>query len=113
MNASAYDGERHLTLLRSELAGRGMKADLDTRPAFPRLRVHSPVETMPDVAEFENSIVAAFFGHDLWFAWPWAEPIARVTEVSRAADEIVQVLGSEDNEATPEHRQDPRAAGDA
>ncbi len=92
------DCEHSLFLLQTELARLGIKADLDTRPAFPRLRVHSDLETMPDVAEFENSVVAACFGHDLWFAWPWAEPIARVTEVSTAAGEIARALCRDDDE---------------
>jgi hypothetical protein len=94
------DGEHQLFLLQAELAQRGMKADLDTRPAFPRLRVHSHLETSPDVAEFENSVVAAHFGHDLWFAWPWAEPICRVSDVAAAADHIVEALSADDGGGT-------------
>jgi len=93
---STDTNEHALFLLQTELATRGIKADLDTRPAFPRLRVHSSRDVMPDVAEFENSVVCAFFGQDLFFAWPWAEPICRASEADRAADEILRVLGDDE-----------------
>src|SRR6266536_3499893 len=92
-----HGGELDLLALQAELARRGLKSDLDTRAAFARLRVFSAQgETCDQVAEFENSIVASYFGHDLWFAWPWAEPIARVTDPGRAAGEIFDVLGPDD-----------------
>ena len=98
-HVSDEGGAFHLRILQAELAKRGLKAHIDTRAAFPRLRVFSAdrIGEIPDVAEFENSIVAAYFGHDLWYAWPWAEPIARVSEVGRAADEIFDILGTGDD----------------
>src|SRR6266536_5268852 len=95
---SDESGEVYLRVLQDELAKRGLKSDLDTRAAFARLRVFSadPRTEIPDVAEFENSVVASYFGHDLWYAWPWAEPIARVTDPGRAAGEIFDVLGPDD-----------------
>ena len=86
-------GEIPLALLHGELARRGLKSELDTRAVVPRLRVFGHGEPRDAVAEFQNSVVVCCFGQDRWFAWPWAEPIARVNEVAKAAGDIVDVLG--------------------
>lgn len=93
-------GASHLAVLQHELAKHGLKSELDTRAAFPRLRVlpSDMAGGYPDVAEFENSIIVSYFGHDLWYAWPWVEPIARVAQVERAASEIVEAVGADDDQ---------------
>jgi len=94
------DGAGHLRLLQQELANRGLKSDLDTRGTFPRLRIFAAAE-IPDVAEFDNNVVAVSYGPDTWFSWPWAEPIARVAHVESAADEIFHALCDDQDDRQP------------
>ncbi len=98
------DGAGHLRLLQQELANRGLKSDLDTRGTFPRLRIFAQAE-IPDVAEFDNNVVAVSYGPDTWYSWPWAEPIARVAHVESAAKEIFDALRDDPDDPGP-------AAGD-
>lgn len=92
-------GECALRRLQDELGKRGLKSKLHTHGVVPRLRVYSAhIEIHATEAEFHNSIVACCFGHDDWYAWPWAEPIARVSQVAKAADEILDALGARDDD---------------
>lgn len=92
-------GEYALRRLQDELAKRGLKSELNTRAAVPRLRVFGHGELHDAIDEFQNTIVACCFGHDGWYAWPWAEPIARVSQVAKAADEILDALGARDDDS--------------
>ena len=84
---TAGDGRAALAVLQEELVKRGCETALvepdDGRK--PWLEVRNP-----EVEQLVERIVANANG----FWWPWAERIARLDEVSSAAELIAQVLSS-------------------
>ena len=84
--------EQHLIALRSELARRGVRCELDDRGIWPRLRIYCPGETPG--AEFDNNVVAAPISGRWCFCWPWAIPICSVTRLAQAAEDIITDLGT-------------------
>ena len=84
--------EQHLIALRDELAGRGVRCELDDRGLWPRLRIYCPDEGA--TAEFDNNVVAAPISGRWCFCWPWAIPICSVTCLAQAAEDIITELGT-------------------
>jgi hypothetical protein len=86
-------GLSHLAALGDILGGRGVKCDLNDSGAWPRLRIYGPYDIDSAVAEFDNNVLVVPRGDDWWFAWPWSETIALVTDVVTAAGRIADELG--------------------
>jgi hypothetical protein len=82
---------QHLIALRDELAGRGVRCELDDRGMPPRLRIYCPGEGAS--GESGNNVVAAPVAGRWFFFWPGAEPIGSVTRLTQAAGRIVDDLG--------------------
>ena len=88
--------EQHLIALRSELARRGVRCELDDRGIWPRLRIYCPGETPG--ADFDNNVVAAPISDQWCYWWPSATPIGPVTHLTQAAETILDELGIDDSE---------------
>jgi len=86
--------EQHLIALRSELARRGVRCELDDRGIWPRLRIYCPGETAG--AEFDNNVVTATISGRWCYCWPSATPIGPVTHLKQAAEAIIDDLGIHD-----------------
>lgn len=97
-NIPSECGEDNLFALQLELSAQGVKADLDTCTAWPRLRVYGEAEINPRLAEFDNSVVAVSYDGEWWFSWPWAEKISPVTDVKAAAELIIRTVGKREGE---------------
>lgn len=88
--------EQHLIALRGELAWRGVRCELDDRGIWPRLRIYCPGESAG--AEFDNNVVAAPISGQWCYCWPSATPIGPVTNLTQAAETIIDELGIDDGE---------------
>jgi hypothetical protein len=83
--------EQHLIALRNELAGRGVRCELEARGVWPRLRIYCPGEGAG--AEFDNNVVAAPVAGRWFFFWPGAEPIGSALRLAHVAGRIVDDMG--------------------
>ena len=81
-----------LTLLEQALGVIGISSRVDELAVWPRLRVYGSSDTPS--AEFDNSVVVIEHRRQMWFAWPWAEPIARAGQVTRAAAIIADLVSN-------------------
>jgi hypothetical protein len=83
----------HLAALQLDLATLGLRSTLTTDTVWPWLRVHTRPETIPRIADFENSVVAVYVGSRWGYYWPWLELIGAAGDPAAAAAVIADHLG--------------------
>ncbi len=86
----------YLIVLKAELSGRGLESAIEVSGYSTRLGLDTPAV---HVAPFDQNVVVAPCCDGTWWYWyPWAERIAPAHDVTEAADKVMDLFGSIDDD---------------
>jgi hypothetical protein len=107
------DPARYLAALEAELAGCGLRCEVDDGRLWPRLSI-DPDFPCWDLSGWGYNVVAAPACDGWWwYRWPWSEKIAPVSEPAQAAKLVCDQLGSGDPGDDPGEDDDPDPVPDS